>query len=59
MDVTLDPGPRTKKVRDSKSPFEISHHFNAGGGSGAEFIHSIFSNGKFEKILAEEFEKAG
>ncbi|CAM4013329.1 N-acetylmuramoyl-L-alanine amidase [Mesobacillus zeae] len=58
-DETLDSGPRTKRVRDSKAKFGMSHHFNAGGGSGAEFIHSIFSDGEFEKMLAEEFKKAG
>ncbi|PKR78381.1 hypothetical protein CEY16_01085 [Halalkalibacillus sediminis] len=40
-------------------PKGISHHFNAGGGKGAEFIHSIHSDGKFEKLLEEEFKKAG
>lgn len=37
----------------------ISHHFNAGGGEGAEFIHSIYTNGAFEKMLEEEFRAAG
>ncbi|CAM3641707.1 N-acetylmuramoyl-L-alanine amidase family protein [Mesobacillus zeae] len=58
-DETLDSGPRTKRVRDSNAEFGISHHFNAGGGAGAEFIHSIFSDGEFGKLLAEEFKKAG
>lgn len=37
----------------------ISHHFNAGGGSGTELIHSIYANGEFEKSLQRKFEKAG
>jgi N-acetylmuramoyl-L-alanine amidase len=58
-DITLEPNARTAAVRASKAPFGLSHHYNAGGGAGAEFIHSIFSDGKFEKMLKEEFEKAG
>lgn len=56
-DVTLDENPRVNKVKNYK--YCLSHHFNAGGGTGAEFIHSIYSDGKFESILAEEFKKAG
>lgn len=58
-DITLEPNERTAIVRASKAPFGLSHHYNAGKGAGAEFIHSIFSDGKFEKMLKEEFEKAG
>ncbi|WP_240256380.1 N-acetylmuramoyl-L-alanine amidase [Ferdinandcohnia quinoae] len=54
-DVTLDPSPRTAKVKQYHKG--ISHHFNAGGGSGAEFIHSIHSSGEFEALLTEEFKK--
>ncbi|RFB17454.1 N-acetylmuramoyl-L-alanine amidase [Bacillus sp. HNG] len=56
-DVTLNTEPRTSKVKKYKKC--ISHHFNAGGGSGAETIHSIYSDGKFEQSLVEEFRKAG
>nr|WP_309099055.1 N-acetylmuramoyl-L-alanine amidase [Fredinandcohnia onubensis] len=56
-DVTLGPNQRTKIVSNYKKC--ISHHFNAGGGSGAEAIHSIYSDGKFERMLIEEFKKAG
>lgn len=56
-DVTLDENPRVNKVKNYK--YCLSHHFNAGGGTGVEFIHSIYSDGKFEAILAEEFKKAG
>jgi N-acetylmuramoyl-L-alanine amidase len=56
-DVTLNQKDRTSKT--SRYAKGISHHFNAGGGSGAEFIHSIYADGKFEKLLAEEFKKAG
>ncbi|MEI2401124.1 N-acetylmuramoyl-L-alanine amidase, partial [Paenibacillus phytohabitans] len=56
-DVTLNPEPRTSKVKKYKKC--ISHHFNAGGGNGAETIHSIYSDGKFEHWLIEEFKKAG
>ncbi|MEH7223243.1 N-acetylmuramoyl-L-alanine amidase [Bacillus sp. JJ1566] len=56
-DVTVNPEPRTSKVKKYKKC--ISHHFNAGGGSGVETIHSIYSEGKFEQLLIEEFSKAG
>ncbi|WP_180271575.1 N-acetylmuramoyl-L-alanine amidase [Fredinandcohnia onubensis] len=55
-DVTINPEPRTSKVKKYKKC--ISHHFNSGGGSGVEAIHSIYSNGNFEQILIEEFRKA-
>lgn len=58
-DVTIEPNERTAAVRATKAPFGLSHHFNAGGGAGAEFIHSIHSDGKFEHMLADEFKKAG
>lgn len=56
-DVTVGPNQRTTKVRNYSKC--ISHHFNAGGGAGAEFIHSIYADGKFEAILMDEFKKAG
>lgn len=56
-DVSLNNLERTNKVK--KYDKCISHHYNAGGGSGAEFIHSIYSDGSFEKILKDEFIKAG
>ncbi|MUK89166.1 hypothetical protein GMD78_12360 [Ornithinibacillus sp. L9] len=56
-DVTLSQNERTNKVK--KHAKCISHHYNAGGGAGVEFIHSIYSDGKFEKLLEEEFKKAG
>mgnify|MGYP005841874833 CR=1 FL=1 len=58
-DVTLDETPRTSKVKSSGAQRCISHHYNAGGGEGMELIHSIHSDGKFEKLIAEEFKKEG
>ncbi|MDR4890049.1 N-acetylmuramoyl-L-alanine amidase [Fredinandcohnia sp. QZ13] len=56
-DVTINPKPRTTKVKNYDKC--ISHHFNAGGGSGVETVHSNYSNGKFEQMLIEEFRNAG
>ncbi|MEN2765846.1 LysM peptidoglycan-binding domain-containing protein [Ornithinibacillus xuwenensis] len=56
-DVTLDQKDRTSKT--SRYAKGISHHYNAGGGAGAEFIYSIYADGKFEDILIDEFKKAG
>lgn len=54
-DVTLDPNPRASKIKD-KYHYCISNHFNAFNGQarGIETIHSIFSDGRFAKHLAEE-----
>jgi N-acetylmuramoyl-L-alanine amidase len=56
-DVTLEETYRVSKVSNYKNC--LSHHFNAGGGVGAEFIHSIHGNGQFEHVLADEFKRAG
>lgn len=56
-DTTLARSNRTNMV--SKHKKCISHHFNAGGGNGFECIHSQYSNGSFERILLDEFKKAG
>jgi len=56
-DIALTNTDRTNKVKEYKHC--ISHHFNAGGGSGVETIHSIYSDGKFENLIIEEFKNAG
>ena len=56
-DVSLPNNKRTSIVK--KYDKCISHHFNAGGGHGVEVIHSIHSNGSFEKLIIDEFKKAG
>ncbi|MBT2217814.1 N-acetylmuramoyl-L-alanine amidase [Virgibacillus dakarensis] len=58
-DKTLTSVPRTDIVKSSGAKYCLSHHFNAGGGKGAETIHSIFSNGKLAKAIADEIAKAG
>ncbi|MBH0166288.1 N-acetylmuramoyl-L-alanine amidase [Fictibacillus sp. 7GRE50] len=58
-DVNLDEGSRVAAVKRSGAKKCLSHHFNAGGGSGVEVIHSIFSNGALAKLIADEFKKAG
>jgi N-acetylmuramoyl-L-alanine amidase len=58
-DVTLDEGPRVAAVKRSGAKKCLSHHFNAGGGSGLEVIHSIFSNGALAKLIVDEFRKVG
>jgi N-acetylmuramoyl-L-alanine amidase len=58
-DVTLDENPRVAAVEKSGAKRCLSHHYNGGGGEGTELIRSIYSNGKFEKLIAEEFKKAG
>lgn len=48
-DITLTENTRVNKC--AKYKYGISHHFNAGGGSGVEAIHSIYADGKFEKAI--------
>ena len=43
----------------SKHDYCISHHFNAGGGSGVEVIHSKYADGQFEHTIIQEFKDAG
>lgn len=58
-DVYIGPEERTKIVRESGAKDCISNHINAGGGDGAETIHSIYSEGHLAKALAEEIRKCG
>jgi N-acetylmuramoyl-L-alanine amidase len=56
-DITLSNAERTNKVKQYK--YCISHHFNAGGGSGVEVIHSIYADGQFEHDIINNFRDAG
>ncbi|WP_051925564.1 glucosaminidase domain-containing protein [Brevibacillus borstelensis] len=58
-DVTLTPDQRTKLVRDSGVKYCLSNHINAGGGSGVEAIHSVFSSDKLAKALAQSVASCG
>lgn len=58
-DVTLTPEQRTKLVRDSGAKYCLSNHINAGGGSGVEAIHSVFSTDKLAKTLAQSVANCG
>lgn len=58
-DITIEPAQRTKLIRDSKAKYCISNHINAGGGDGAETIHSIFANSNLATSIANEIVKAG
>ncbi|GGM19995.1 hypothetical protein GCM10011351_02300 [Paraliobacillus quinghaiensis] len=51
-DKSLPPEKRVAIVRMSGADYCHSNHINAGGGDGAEFIHSIYSDGKMAKRLA-------
>lgn len=58
-DIPLPSSMRTAIVRNSGMKHCISNHVNAGGGSGAEFIHSKFSSSRMGTIFKEEFAKEG
>lgn len=50
---------RVRKSEEFKPDLYISNHINAGGGDGAEVIHSIYSDGKLANIIASEIKKEG
>ncbi len=56
-DTTISNKQRANSV--SNYDRAISHHFNAGGGSGTELIHSIYADGAFETLLKTKIEEAG
>lgn len=58
-DIYLDQQQRTTIVRTSGAAYCISNHINAGGGEGAETIHSIYSDGRLSLKILEELEKSG
>lgn len=58
-DQTLSAKKRVKIVQISGADYCHSNHINAGGGDGAELIHSIYSDGNMAKSLAHKLERAG
>src|SRR5690606_35085076 len=56
-DVYLSPEQRTGIVKKSGAKYCLSNHINAGGGDGAEFIHSIYADGKLENRMKDEVER--
>ncbi|MEF2247758.1 N-acetylmuramoyl-L-alanine amidase [Paenibacillus sp. IITD108] len=61
-DTTLDPNQRTELIKASGAKHCMSNHINAASSStaaGAEIIHSIHSDGKWAKIIADELKAVG
>ncbi len=58
-DKGLTPIERTNLVKRCGGSICISNHFNAGGGKGAEVIHSIYSDGKLAKAAGHALTSAG
>ncbi|WP_275896248.1 N-acetylmuramoyl-L-alanine amidase [Paraliobacillus sediminis] len=58
-DQTVTPNRRVRTIRVSGARYCHSNHINAGGGDGAELIHSIYSDGKMAKSLATRLKKSG
>lgn len=58
-DTTLAPEERTRIVRNSGATFCHSNHINAGGGDGAEIIHSIYGGEEMSEKIAQELKIAG
>jgi N-acetylmuramoyl-L-alanine amidase len=58
-DITLDSEKRANIVKTSGADICISNHFNAGGGTGCEVIHSIFSKSTLANSIAKEIETVG
>ncbi|ASK63691.1 N-acetylmuramoyl-L-alanine amidase [Virgibacillus phasianinus] len=58
-DITLSPEARTRIVRNSGASFCHSNHINAGGGDGAEIIHSIYGGKRMAEKVAKELKASG
>jgi len=58
-DVTISAPDRTEIVRESGARYCISNHINAGGGDGVETIHSVHSDGKLARAIAEAIRESG
>ena len=60
-DATVEPSIRAARIKNSGADYCISSHINAGGGRGAETIHSIYSQtGKrLAEMILEELGKVG
>lgn len=58
-DKTINPGDRARLVRSYNAQFCISNHINAGGGDGAEIIHSIHATDKLSQAIKAEFVNRG
>lgn len=58
-DTTLDPTPRTNKVKASGRKYCISSHINAGGGMGAEVLVSQYNDQKLAKEIMKNLGEIG
>ena len=58
-DQTLTSSQRTKIVRESGAKYCHSNHINAGGGDGAEVIHSIYGGKEMAALIAKNLKDAG
>lgn len=58
-DETLEPDERIKRINQFNPEYLISNHINAGGGEGAEVIHSVHQDGKLAKKVLDEIGKKG
>lgn len=58
-DKSLGPAERTRLVRNSGAKYCFSNHINAGGGNGAEVIHSIHNDGILANNILNEMIRAG
>jgi N-acetylmuramoyl-L-alanine amidase len=60
-DITVTPDIRASRVRNSGADYCISSHINAGGGEGAETIHSIYNEtGKnLAQLILDELGEIG
>lgn len=58
-DITLPPSKRARQVKWSRAKYCLSNHINAGGGRGAECIHSIYSNDSLSKNICNALKQQG
>lgn len=58
-DITLSNTERVNKVKNSKAKYCLSHHINAGGGTGFEVLVSKYNDGKLANLILQELSKLG
>ncbi len=62
-DITLPPKKRVEVINgafgQSENVITLSNHVNSGGGTGAEFIHSVHDDDSLSDTLSNELFKAG
>lgn len=58
-DETLKPNERIERINSFNPDYILSNHINAGGGEGAEIIHSVTQDGKLANLILNKISNKG